>query len=682
MTLSRRSHMTFYSRLVEIYPDLLRAAEEALEITDEPDPTSLLEPAFRHDRDAPADLIIKDALLIGVDAPLDIVIRDGLITRIGDADEVCTGDTIVVDAGKGSILPGFCDSHLHLLSAAQHRRGCDMEGISTAEEFKRRLDAFASENPDTPVLYVYGLHYLDPPMIPAESARHTLDEIIADRPMLVFAHDLHTAWANTRAMEIACLLHPMPPYPPLMEMLDLDDNIVLGPDGLPSGEFREPEVYFLVEGPLRSKYPVSVGNPLHDIREACQELARKGFTSIHRMGLSHPVEDLSFLLMVLELEQEGDLPIRIHSSISAIADLEMLEDVRLTHRIQRLLASARQQEITAAELHDILFKELEAVGTRRHSRLEDLAVTHGKDFVHLHAIREWSRLIHNVGHRTHIAPHRERDNPHHRKDLPAYLHRDSRIRCDTVKIFMDGVIEKDTAYRLDQEPVAGIPEFFQAELDSLLLLADRLGVKVAAHCIGDASVRSMLDAISRARQRNHAVDRERGHRIPHQIEHIELCSPEDIPRFGLEGVVASMQPLHERPPTTLWHTKVPREEWDTAFAWRDLSEFGATLVFGSDWPIVSCDVGEGVHHAVSRGPWTEGVRNQSIPLSRALDAYTRNAAFTEYASMQRGCVAEGMAADLVILQGDVEALEQTDHLEIRMTICRGTITYDAYRAGD
>lgn len=50
--------------------------------------------------------------------------------------------------------------------------------------------------------------------------------------------------------------------------------------------------------------------------------------------------------------------------------------------------------------------------------------------------------------------------------------------------------------------------------------------------------------------------------------------------------------------------------------------------------------------------------------------------------MQRDCVAEGMAADLVILQGDVETLEQRDHLEIQMTICRGMITHDAYRAGD
>ncbi|MEA2035640.1 MAG: amidohydrolase family protein [Euryarchaeota archaeon] len=682
MSFPKSSNMAFYSRLVEIYPDLLRTAEEALEITDEPDSDPLREPAPDYDRDAPADLVIENALLSGANAPQDIAIREGVITRIGDAYKICTSDTTIVNARGGLVFPGFCDSHLHLLSAAQQRRGCDMEDISTTEEFRQRLSSFAHENPDVPVLYVYGLHYLDPPLIPSESARHTLDEIIADRPALVFAHDLHTAWANTRALEIAGFLHTMPPYPPLMEMLDLDGNIMLGPDGIASGEFREPEVYFLVEGALRSKYPVSVENQLHDIREACQDLARRGFTSVHRMGLSHPIEDLSFLLMVLELEQQGDLLLRIQSSISTIADQAMLDDVRLAHRVRRALTSARHQEITAAALHDILVKELEAVGTRRHSTLEVLTVKYGKEFVHLHAIREWSRLIHDVGYRTHILPHRERDNPHHRTDFPNYLHRDSRVRCDTVKIFMDGVIEKDTAYRLDQEPVAGIPEFSQAELDSLVLLADRLGVKVAAHSIGDASVRSMLDAISRARGRHHAVDKERGHQIPHRIEHIELCTPEDIPRFGREGVVASMQPLHERPPTTLWHTKIPRDKWDTAFAWRDLSDSGAVLIFGSDWPIVSCDIGEGVHHAVTRGPWTDGGRNQSIPISCALDAYTRNAAFTEYASMQRGRVAEGMVADLVILRDDVERLEQTDQLEICMTICRGSITYDAYQAGD
>lgn len=483
MAVPRRSPLALYSRLREIYPDLLRAAEETLEITDEPDPTPLQEPAPDHDRDAPADLVIEDALLPGADAPSDIAIRDGVITRIGDVHGVRTGDTAVVDAGGGSILPGFCDSHLHLLAAARHRRGCDMEGIDTAEDFRRRLIEYARTNPSAPVLYVYGLHYLDPPLIPAGSARHTLDEIVADRPVLVFAHDLHTAWVNTRALEIAGLLHEMPPYPPLLELLDLDGNIVPGPDGVPGGEFREPEVYFLVEGPLRSRFPVSIEDRLHDIREACRDLACRGFTSVHRMGLSHPAEDLSFLLMALELEQQGDLPLRIHSSISAIADRDMLDDVRLAHRVRRALASARRREITAGELHDLLVRELEAIGTRRHSGLEDLTAERGEEYPLLRQIREWSAAMHHLAHETHIAPHRERENPHHRADLPDYLSPDSRVRCDTVKIFMDGVIEQDTAYRQDGQPVAGVPEFSQPELDSLVLLADRLGMQVAAHSI-------------------------------------------------------------------------------------------------------------------------------------------------------------------------------------------------------
>jgi len=63
-----------------IYPALLRTAEEALKITDEPTP--LLEPPLTYDRNAPADLIIKDALLSGADAPLDIAIRDGVIACV------------------------------------------------------------------------------------------------------------------------------------------------------------------------------------------------------------------------------------------------------------------------------------------------------------------------------------------------------------------------------------------------------------------------------------------------------------------------------------------------------------------------------------------------------------------------------------------------------------------------
>ncbi|MCG6963190.1 MAG: amidohydrolase family protein, partial [Acidobacteria bacterium] len=101
--------------------------------------------------------------------------------------------------------------------------------------------------------------------------------------------------------------------------------------------------------------------------------------------------------------------------------------------------------------------------------------------------------------------------------------------------------------------------------------------------------------------------------------------------------------------------------------------------FGSDWPIVSCDVREGVHHAVRRRPWTEGDTDQHVTLEQALGAYTTAAASTEYSSKRKGKVHPGMLADLVVLSGDVRdlAVEPPSPIEVRLTICNGSVVYDA-----
>jgi predicted amidohydrolase YtcJ len=144
-----------------------------------------------------------------------------------------------------------------------------------------------------------------------------LDELVRDKPMLVYAHDLHTAWANTRALQMAERLYPMPPYPPLAEELDLQDQIVLGPDALPSGEFREPEACCLVSGPLEAAFTQPLETQLDDLEAVCRTLAAKGITGVHRMALAQPAEDIAFLLLLLEREQRGRLPIRVCTSFSA-----------------------------------------------------------------------------------------------------------------------------------------------------------------------------------------------------------------------------------------------------------------------------------------------------------------------------------------------------------------------------
>ncbi|MCA1808848.1 MAG: amidohydrolase family protein, partial [Lentisphaerae bacterium] len=290
---------------------------------------------------------------------------------------------------------------------------------------------------------------------------------------------------------------------------------------------------------------------------------------------------------------------------------------------------------------------------------------------------ELSHHIQKTIHQACIQLHIDKKNPHLEDDMPDYLSELTKIRCDTVKLFMDGVIEKDTAYRLDRPPSEGIPEFSQEELDAVVVLADKLGMQVAAHCIGNGSVKSMLDAVAKARTEHGKIDEARGHQIPHRIEHIEICREEDERRFGDGLLVASMQP-HESPPMTIWHEMVPKKEWNTAFSWKGVLDNGAVLVFGSDWPIVSCDIRTGIRHATTRQPWFDGAREQQLTLQQALAAYTSNACVPEYSTQIKGKIQPGMLADIVILAGDVHDLcENTRPMpDIGMTICNGTVTYD------
>ncbi|MBI9113040.1 MAG: amidohydrolase family protein [Maridesulfovibrio ferrireducens] len=102
----------------------------------------------------------------------------------------------------------------------------------------------------------------------------------------------------------------------------------------------------------------------------------------------------------------------------------------------------------------------------------------------------------------------------------------------------------------------------------------------------------------------------------------------------------------------------------------------ATLVFGSDWPIVSCDPRAGINHAVTRKPWYEGARIQSVSLDEAVASYTSGAAFSEYCQNIKGEIKSGMLADMVILSENIKELEKKSfNLEIETTIGDGKVVY-------
>ncbi len=475
----------------------------------------------------PADILIRNARLMSEpDKPVTIAIKDGVFTFLGDdhqAQAHIGEHTEQIDAAGRSVLPGLCDSHVHLLIGAERLRGCNVEDVRSSDEFKDCVGQFVRDNPDKQVFYVYGLHYTDPPLIPAETARHLLDGIESDRPLFVYAHDLHTAWANSRAIDMAGLLKPVPPYPPLLKVLDLTDNLVIGNDGLPSGELREPPVYFLVEGPLNHRFPLSAEEKLDYLEKTCRRLAEFGITRVHNMGLGSPEEDIETLMLLLELEQTGRLAVRVFSSYSVLPDEHMLTDVVQAGSAARALMDARHQGQSYGRIHELLLDQLEHVATKRDDSLSEMTRQKPglKDHPDRNVLADHSSSVRSLIHQTHVAPHQKRRESRVAAGNADTLPPLGRVALQAIKPFMDGVVEKHSAYRLDVPPAEGIPAFSQDEIERTVTAADRYGLQVAAHCIGDGAVHAMLTAVRAARSGNRSTTEERGHAVRHRIEHIE-----------------------------------------------------------------------------------------------------------------------------------------------------------------
>ncbi|MFD2174007.1 amidohydrolase [Rhodobacter lacus] len=250
-----------------------------------------------------------------------------------------------------------------------------------------------------------------------------------------------------------------------------------------------------------------------------------------------------------------------------------------------------------------------------------------------------------------------------------------------VKMFMDGVIDSRTAYMLNDyvdapghrsEPLFA-PETFKAIATEI----DRRGLQIAVHAIGDGAVRTTIDGIEAAQEANGPRD------ARHRIEHIELIDRSDIPRLGALGLTASLQPPH--PPGAMEFpleptlSRIGRARWPDAYLWKTLkAEGGAKIAYSSDWPVTDVSVLRGIHAGVTRAPF-EGCTDERLNLMETLYAYTAGGAWAAHRDHVTGTLRAGMAADLVMLGGNIEtcAPEAIPDLGIALTVCGGRILWEA-----
>jgi predicted amidohydrolase YtcJ len=238
-----------------------------------------------------------------------------------------------------------------------------------------------------------------------------------------------------------------------------------------------------------------------------------------------------------------------------------------------------------------------------------------------------------------------------------------RLRADSVKLMLDGILESRTAFMTAPfigaggaaGTDAGMPFFEPDELREAVTELDRRGFQAHFHAIGDGAVRMALDAVEAARTSNGVSDRR------HHIAHIEVVHPDDIPRFGSLGVVANMQPFWASDDDQMRTLRIPwlgpeRAAWQYPFA--SLLRAGATLAGGSDWTVSTANPLLEIEVAVTRvAPDTRDVApflsDERLALDEALRAFTIGSAYVNHLDADTGTIEVGKFADLVVLDRDL-----------------------------
>ncbi|MEU1121000.1 MULTISPECIES: amidohydrolase [unclassified Streptomyces] len=235
---------------------------------------------------------------------------------------------------------------------------------------------------------------------------------------------------------------------------------------------------------------------------------------------------------------------------------------------------------------------------------------------------------------------------------------DERLRVGPLKLYIDDVVEPRTAALL--APYAGCGRhrgdtFYPAEeFAELLTKLDARGFQCFVHATGDRGIRTVLDAVERARAVNGPRD------ARHQVVHVECLDPRDTPRFADLGVVACMQPRHCAPdiagPGKDWAENIGADRWHKAWPMRSLHEAGAVLALSSDWNVAEMDPMAGIYTAVTRrplgggAPWQPG---ETLDVATAVHGYTMGSAYANFLEGERGSLTVGKLADFVVLSRDI-----------------------------
>jgi len=257
------------------------------------------------------------------------------------------------------------------------------------------------------------------------------------------------------------------------------------------------------------------------------------------------------------------------------------------------------------------------------------------------------------------------------------------LRTGGLKAFSDGSLGSATALFFD--PYQDEPGSCGLYTDEMypegamlrrILDADRAGLHVMIHAIGDKANSEVLGFFEEVAKTNGPRDRR------FRIEHAQHLRPRDIGRFSRAGVIASVQPCHCTADGCWAEKRIGAERCKTTYAFRSLIDAGTMLALGTDWPVAPLDPLQNIMAAVTRdtldGKHPDGwVAEQKISVEEAVRAYTLGAAYAEFTDDVKGSITRGKLADLVILDRDIFTIPASEiaKTRVRMTIVDGQVVY-------
>jgi predicted amidohydrolase YtcJ len=534
----------------------------------------------------PADLVLLGGKIWTVDRTRPqveaLAVRAGRIVAVGtDADvkPLIGPKTRVLALAGRRVLPGFYDSHVHMLGSGLRLSEVALKDAADEAEFGKRLRAFDAKLPKGRWM-LGGEWDHDRALAGKLPDAALLDKYVKGRPIFLRRYDGHMAVANTAALKLAGIN---------AKTADPPGGVIYRKPGTkePTGLLRD-NAMSLVD---RLIPPPAIDEIATAIRAALAEARSVGVTSVQDMDGSDAQTRRQLFRLYQRLARAGELTMRI--------------DLRWP------LAA---------------WKELASLGVE---------ANFGNDW----------------------------------------------IRIGGLKGFIDGSLGSSTAKMfepfLNEPGSTGVYVTSPGKLREYITEADRAGLSVAVHAIGDRANAEMLDIFAEVIKTNGPRDRR------FRIEHAQHLRSKDYARFKELGVIASMQPYHIIDDGRWAEGRIGAKRCASSYACRSLLEAGAKLAFGSDWSVAPLDPLLGIDGAVHRrtldGKHPKGwFSEQKIAVEAAIEAYTIGSAYAGGQEKERGSITVGKLADIVVLSRDILAKDQRDHIaetKVDVTIVGGKVVH-------